>query len=313
MVLSACGGPSATPSAVPATPSASATATATPTSTVAVSDSLDGIKVSGEWGKSPKVEFKAPFAIDKTRVRVIKPGNGAKAQETGYVTVNYYGVNGRTGKKFDDSYSRKATATFPLNQVITGFRTGLAGQAAGSRVLIAMPGSDAYDSSGGSSDGSIKVGDTLVFVVDIVAVSLSQPEGKSVPAVSGQPTVTGGAADKPTVTIGSSSAPTAMSAHSLIEGTGAKVVKGDTVLARYVGYSWKTGKLIDDQFATPSAGLLSSTIPGWQKGLLDKTVGSRVLLVLPPEYGYPKGSNNPPLEAGDTIVYVVDLLFAYKA
>jgi peptidylprolyl isomerase len=31
--------------------------------------------------------------------------------------------------------------------------------------------------------------------------------------------------------------------------------------------------------------------------------------VLPPAEGFPKGSNNPPVEEGDTVVYVVDILF----
>lgn len=278
-----------------------------------MSDSLKAIKVTGERLTEPKVTFKAPFAIDKTRTEVLKAGSGAKASADSYVTIHYYGVNGRTGKMFDESYTGKQTVTFPLDQVITGFRTGLTGQSEGSRVLIAMPGSDGYDAAGGSSDGSIAVGDTLIFVVDLVAVSLTEPSGKAVPAPSGSPSVTGGAADKPVVTIPSTSAPTSMLAATLIEGTGATVSKGDNIRARYVGYSWKTGKLIDDQFATPSDGKLSSTIPGWQSGLLGKKVGSRVLLVLPPESGYPQGSNNPPVEAGDTVVYVVDLLFAYPA
>ena len=41
-------------------------------------------------------------------------------------------------------------------------------------------------------------------------------------------------------------------------------------------------------------------------------VGQRVLLVLPPADGYPQGSNSPPVEAGDTVVYVVDILYAGK-
>ena len=319
--VTACGAPASTPTPVPATPSASASATtsatpspsATPTPTVPVSDSLKAIKVTGERLSAPKVTFTAPFAIDKTRVEVLKAGTGAKASADGYVTVHYYGVNARTGTVFDESYTDQATATFPLGQVIAGFKIGLTGQSEGSRVLIAMPGSDGYDAAGGTSDGSIAVGDTLIFVVDIVAVSLTQPSGKVVAAPSGGPTVTGSAADKPVVTIPSSAAPSAMRVATLIEGTGAAVAKGDVIRARYVGYSWKTGKLIDDQFATASDGELSSTIPGWQSGLVGKKVGSRVLLVLPPESGYPKGSNNPPIEAGDTIVYVVDLLFAYSA
>ena len=179
-------------------------------------------------------------------------------------------------------------------------------------MLLAIPGPDAYDAQGGSPDGSIKVGDTLVFVVDILGAAVSQPSGKVVTPPKGLPTVAGAAADKPTVTMPGTAAPTSMSAVSLIAGTGPKVAKGDTISVRYVGYSWKTGALVDDQW-TPTDGLLSSTIPGWQTGLLGKAVGSRVMLVLPPKDGYPEGSNNPPLEAGDTIVYVIDILYSYKA
>jgi len=312
--LTACGGPASTPTPLPASASpsitGSATPTASPTPTIPVSDSLKSIKVSGTAPAEPKVQFTAPFAIDKTRVEVLKAGTGAKATADGYVTVNYYGVNGRTGKLFDESYTKKPV-TFPLGQVIAGFKTGLTGQSEGSRVLIVMPGTDGYDAAGGRPDGGISVGDTLVFVVDILAVSVNQPSGKAVPAPSGAPSVTGSAADKPVVTIPSSAAPSSMIAANLIEGSGVAVAKGDVVQVRYVGYSWKTGKLIDDQFATPSDGKLSSTIPGWQSGLVGKKVGSRVLLVLPPADGYPQGSNNPPVEAGDTVVYVVDVLFAY--
>lgn len=294
------------------TASATPTASPTPTPTIPVSDSLKSIKVTGTAPAQPKIQFTAPFAIDKTRVQVLKAGTGPKATADGYVTVNYYGVDGRTGKVFDESFAKKPV-TFPLGEVIAGFKTGLTGQSQGSRVLIAMPGKDGYDAAGGSQDGTIAVGDTLIFVVDIVAVSVDQPAGKTVPAPSGAPSVTGGAADKPVVTIPSTPAPTTMVAANLIEGSGIAVSKGDAVRVRYVGYSWKTGKLIDDQFATVSDGKLSSTIPGWQSGLVGKKVGSRVLLVLPPADGYPQGSNNPPVEAGDTVVYVVDLLFAYPA
>lgn len=313
LTLAACGSPSATPSPT-TTASASPTAsdTPTPSPSVPVSNSLDGIKVSGKRLQEPKVTVKAPFAIDQTRTRVIEAGKGPKAPADGYVTVHYHGVNGRTGEVFDESFSEGVAAAFPLDGVITGFKTGLTDQNAGSRVLIAMPGTDAYDAAGGRSDSGIEVGDTLIFVVDILDVSVTGPAGKEVPAPSGLPQVSEGTG-KPTVTIPSGSAPSRMSAHALIEGTGTKLVEGHTIVARYVGYSWKTGQLIDDGFDTPTSGELASTIPGWQTGLLGKRVGSRVLLVLPPEDGFPQGSNNPPVEAGDTVVYVVDLLFAYGA
>ena len=64
--------------------------------------------------------------------------------------------------------------------MVPGFSKGLVGQKQGSRVLIAMPGSDGYDSSGGSPQAGIEVGDTLIFVVDLVAVQLAGPEGTAV-------------------------------------------------------------------------------------------------------------------------------------
>ena len=90
---------------------------------------------------------KAPFAIDQTRVQVLEAGTGAKALADGYVTVHYYGVNGRTGKMFEESYTDGTGVTFSLAQVVAGFKTGLTGQQSGNRVLIAMPGTDAYDAS----------------------------------------------------------------------------------------------------------------------------------------------------------------------
>ena len=138
--LAACSSAPATsatpsPSVTSAVPSATPTPTPTPTPSVSVpvSDSLDAIKVTGERLVAPKVEFKAPFAIDQTRTKVLEEGKGAAALADGYVTVHYYGINARTGKKFDESYSRKQTSTFSLGEVITGFKTGLTGAKAGSR------------------------------------------------------------------------------------------------------------------------------------------------------------------------------------
>ena len=277
-----------------------------------VRTNLDEIKVSGKWGKLPKVTFPAPFAIDKTQAKVLIAGKGAEVTADGPFTFRYYLASGPTGKKLEESFSTKSDFTTAVSGLIKGFQIGLVGKKAGSRVLLAIPGADGYDGQGGSSDGSIKVGDTLVFVVDIMGAAVAQPSGKVVNPPQGLPAVAGGAADKPTVTIPATAAPAAMSAVSLIQGTGAKVAKADTIYVRYVGYSWKTGKLVDDQW-TPSDGTLATTVPGWQTGLLGKAIGSRVLLVLPPKDGYPQGSNIPPVEAGDTVVYVIDILYSYKA
>ena len=52
-----------------------------------------------------------------------------------------------------------------------------------------MPGPDGYDGSGGNPQIDVKIGDTLIFVVDVVAVPLSGPEGSKVAAKTGLPAV----------------------------------------------------------------------------------------------------------------------------
>lgn len=324
LALTACAGspdPSEAPdpsqSASPSgSPSASPSPTPTPTPTIPATSSLEGITVTGERLEAPKVEFDKPLRIDKTRFEVLVPGEGPKAAADGMVTVHYYGVNARTGEVFDQSFSRGAPSSFELAGVIDGFREGLTGQQPGSRVLIAVPGDAGYDEVYQIAPQFAPTGyelfDTLLFVADVIDVSLPGASGATVTPPAGLPTVSAGTG-KPTVTIPAGDAPATMTAQTLIEGTGRKVEAKDSILARYVGYSWKTGEIFDDGFETPTSEELANLIPGWTKGLLGKTVGSRVLLVLPPADGFPEGANNPPVEKGDTVVYVVDLLFAFSS
>ena len=180
---SSAASPSATPSAP--TPSASKTPKPKP---IKASDNFDKVQVTGGFGETPKVKVDSPWAIDKTRAKVLDPGNGPVVGEGQSVEVNYYGVNGRTGKKFDESFSTGKPIGFSLAQVVPGFSKGLVGQHQGSRVLIAMPGKDGYDPMGGNPQAGIKVGDTLIFVVDLVGVQLPGPRGHDRAAEGGTPT-----------------------------------------------------------------------------------------------------------------------------
>lgn len=308
ILLAGCGGdpdPAASPS--PAASAASASPAPSKPS-VAVSSSLDAIKVTGADGKKPKVTFKAPFAIDKTRTEVVSGGDGPRIAEGATVTLDYLGINGRTGKAFDDSYDGDPV-TFNLAQTVPGFSKGLVGQRQGSRVLIAMPGSDGYDASGGNQQIGVEVGDTLLFVVDIVAAPLEGPEGKKVDPKPGLPTVTdkGGV---PEVTMPKSDPPAKLTVQPLIKGAGAEVGPSDTITFDYRWYTWD-GKLLEDSYASgPQQYPVSGLVPGLAKGLTGQTVGSRVMVIVPPADGYPNGNATPKVDPDTTLVFVVDLLFA---
>jgi peptidylprolyl isomerase len=293
-----------------ASPSPSPTPTKTPKpKQIKASNNFDKVTVTGGFGETPKVKVDSPWAIDKTRTKVLDASKGPAVGEGQGVEVNYYGVNGRTGKKFDESFSTGQPIAFSLAQVVPGFSKGLVGQHKGSRVLIAMPGPDGYDPMGGNPQAGIEVGDTLIFVVDLVDVQLAGPEGSAVQPKAGLPTVTDNGG-KPEITIPESNPPTSLEVQPLIKGKGKKIGANDTVTFNYVWVRWSDGKVLEESYSgKPANAPLSGLLPGMVKGLEGQTVGSRVLLVIPPADGYPDGNATPSIKPGEALVMVVDLLF----
>ena len=321
LLLGACGQedpgtPSASPSAPASSasvpPSAAPSASPSPSKKpkpVPASNNLDKVTVSGEYGKPPKVTVKSPWAIDKTRTKVLTPSDGATVKQGQTVEINYHGVDGRTGETFDSSFARGAPVAFSLAQVVPGFSKGLVGQKQGSRVVIAMPGSDGYDSSGGNPQAGIEVGDTLIFVVDLVRVQLAGPQGTAVKPKAGLPTVTV-SKGQPEITVPKTDPPTTLQVQPLIKGKGPKVGESHQITFDYRWVWWSDGKLLEESYSTePATAALSGLLPGMVKGLTGQTVGSRVLLVIPPADGYPDGNPTPSVAPDETLVMVVDLLF----
>ncbi|MBK8462642.1 MAG: FKBP-type peptidyl-prolyl cis-trans isomerase [Nigerium sp.] len=309
--LAACGGPAPSPSPTPSEPGATASASATPTTpAVPASTSIDGITVTGPAGSVPEVRIPTPFAIDETRTRTIREGHGPGALADGVVETHYVGINGRTGDTFDSSWKAGSPQLFLLTQVVPGFGKGLEGAKAGERRLIVLPGSAGYDADGGQPDAGIEVGDTLVFVVDVVSVSVTAATGT---AHQPELPVTVGEADgRPTVTIPTGQQPpTGLVIAPLIVGEQRVVGEHDIVMTHFRSWSWNTGRQIEDNFDAVRSGAIAEAIEGFRKGVVGQPIGSRVLVIVPPAYGYARASQKPPIAAGDTVVFAIDILFSY--
>jgi peptidylprolyl isomerase len=239
-------------------------------------------------------------------------GAGPKVLEDGAVTVNYVGINARTGETFDSSFDRGEPATFPLDGVVAGFQKGLVGQRVGDRVLVAMTGEDGYDGSGGNPQIGVNVGDSLVFVVDIVATTLAGAEGKEVEPKDGLPKVSL-TDDKPQVSIPESDPPTKTALQPLIIGDGAKVKETDVVTTRSVTVLWKDGKVVDDSWDqrwAPDPQTGQTRLEAMQKAMVGQPVGSRLMMVFPPGTAYKNGDRTQGITKDDTVVMVVDILFS---
>ena len=97
-------------------------------------------------------------------------GEGAEATVGKRVVVHYAGVAWSNGKEFDASWNRGDTFDFLLGarEVIEGWDRGVKGMKVGGRRRLTIPPDLGYGSRG--AGGAIKGGETLVFVVDLVAV-----------------------------------------------------------------------------------------------------------------------------------------------
>jgi peptidylprolyl isomerase len=275
---------------------------------------LDSVSVGGTI-KAPTLTLKTmPLSVKATTSRVVTPGNGAKLTKANAITFNYVLVNGKDGEQLESSFgARIASIGLSSASLLLGLSKGLVGQKVGSRVLLAIPPVDAFGAKGIAKAG-LGPTDTVIFLIDLVSATtpLTAATGTVVPPRAGLPTVKVAGAGAATVTVPKTAAPTKLVVQPLIKGSGPAVSAGQSIKVNYTGVLWKNGKKFDasadhgSSFQTQiGAGKVR---PGLDKGLVGQTVGSRVLLVLPPAEGYGVQGSPPLIGPKDTLVYVVDIL-----
>ena len=303
------------------TPDTGGTTSAT---SAAPSVALKAVTATGavDLKTAPKVTLgKTPITSTAVERKVLTPGTGtaATAQDTVRLRAQIY--NGTSGKLLDDGFAEGRDAEgYRLGRadLIAGFTEGLLGATKGSRVAFTIPPAKGFGEQGNTQLG-IAGTDTIVVVADIADVrrGLTQVDGTQAASPAGLPTVAfpNGPTKEPTVTVPKSAAPTETKDATLIEGKGATVEKGQTISAQYHGVLWRDGSVFDSSWQRGAAADfpigVGAVIPGWDKTLVGKKVGSRVLLVIPPKDGYGDAGSGDKIKGTDTLVFVVDILDAY--
>lgn len=126
------------------------------------------------------------------------------------------------------------------------------------------------------------------------------------------PTASGSFGDAPEITYPSETAPTGLHVVVLEEGDGPVVAAGREINVNYHGEIWNGGVFDSSYYRGEPISFpigVGTVIKGWDEALVGKTVGSRVLISIPPEKGY--GSRGVPqagIGGGDTLVFVVDII-----
>jgi peptidylprolyl isomerase len=120
--------------------------------------------------EKPEIDFPGGEPPADLEVKDIWEGDGEVAKAGDTVSVHYVGVAFSSGEEFDASWNRGTPLRFQLGvgQVIPGWDQGVQGMKVGGRRQLTIPAHLAYGDRG--AGGSIKPGETLIFVCDLVAV-----------------------------------------------------------------------------------------------------------------------------------------------
>ena len=120
--------------------------------------------------EKPEIDF--PEGNPPTDLEIVDlvEGDGPEAKPGQNVKVHYVGVAFSTGEEFDASWNRGDAFEFPLGggRVIAGWDQGVAGMKVGGRRKLVIPPHLGYGNRGAGA--RIKGGETLIFVVDLLAV-----------------------------------------------------------------------------------------------------------------------------------------------
>jgi peptidylprolyl isomerase len=243
------------------------------------------------------VELTGPVRAVAPQTRTVWPGTGAALEEDGPVLLHLYAQDGRDGTVLRNTYEDAPEwRTMSVESLGANLHAALAGARVGARLLHL------------EQDDGVPV----VLVVDVLP---TRAAGDPVEPAAGLPAVRTAEDGAPRITVPRDAAPPDdLVVQPLVRGTGPQVEVGQVVTVRFTGVRWSDGKVFDTtwsgdeppQSATIGVG---QVIEGWDQGLLEQTVGSQVMLVVPPSLGY--GGTASDL-ADETLVYVVDILDAHQ-
>ncbi|KIF73687.1 peptidylprolyl isomerase [Streptomyces sp. 150FB] len=324
LVLTACGGggdskkkddgasaPTASASAAPSTPPQAPVPTP-------VASASPMPQIAGAEGKRATITLPKTAPTDKFVVSTLSEGKGATIKSGDYVQAHYTAKIWQSGKDLGSSYDKgghRQFITAGQNTTIPAFSEAVKGKKDGSRILVVAPPAAAFGTQGNPQLGVGKK-DTLVFVFDL-EVMPKRAQGSQASIPKNLPQIKADKDAAATISVPKNDPPAGLVDQVLIQGKGDTVKAGQTIYMQYSGATWKPNEgkpsatLFDDSWKTGAPFITEigtkKVIEGWDKGLVGKKVGSRVLLVIPSAMGYQDKAQGP-IPANSTLVFVADIL-----
>ena len=287
--------------------------------------------VTGEVGEEPEITIPDIEPPDEEISGVISQGSG----EEGLVAADdlvvanvaqYQWTAPGEGEPVEgqSSYETGAPDLIRMDQMPDDITDTLVSQPLDSRAAYVFPPLSEEEQAQAEQMGQPAPEGASVLVIDLME-SFSQ--GAVVPGEQTEegggdlPTVTQGGHSEPVIDVPDTDAPDELEVTPLIEGRGDEVEEGQQIVVQYTGVRWEPedngeNTVFDSSWAqggvpfdTTIGG--GAVIEGWDEGIVGEDVGSRLMLVVPPDLASGDDAEEQGAPEG-TLVFVVDVLGAYE-
>lgn len=277
---------------------------------------FEAVSITGDIGSEPEVEWKGQMSADDLETEVLTEGDGPVLAAGDEVVINYFVGNGFSQRTTYTSYSDE-----PSGQLLTLsddfspiFLAALKDQKIGSRVAV-VGSAEASFGEGGNPELGVGNQDTVLLVMDLSSGVLEKAEGPKTPAAPWVPGLNQDKGVPANFVFTQTPQPTAkLRVSELITGEGPEVKKGDLIVVDYLGQTYQGTKPFDESYSKQPASFgigIGAVIKGWDQALVGKTVGSRVILSIPPNLGYGESGNEQAgIKGTDTLFFIIDILGA---
>ncbi|TPF92517.1 FKBP-type peptidyl-prolyl cis-trans isomerase [Bifidobacterium sp. UTBIF-78] len=269
---------------------------------------IAGVTATGKLGEKPTISFKTPMTVSDGSYVVLQEGDGDVIQDGDRVCAQGIALNVKDGTELMDTWTKN---TPDCSLVVSSSKLS-------STYYDQIKGAKLNTTIGFGVNDQNTSGYSYIMAMTFVSKSkdLEKATGEEVTDVPANlPKVTRDKDGKPSVDMNGQGSVDKLVTQTLIKGSGKTLTDSDTAVVKYTG--WLTnGKQFDsswDKNTTFDADLSASgqIISGWKQGLIGQTVGSQVLLVIPPDQGYGADGSGDTIPGNSTLVFVIDILAAY--
>lgn len=263
----------------------------------------DSVKVTGDFGGELAATFGKPMKTSGLERTVVTAGTGKETKDGTAVSATVSVFNGRTGDLINRQASKPTVGESTTPQILAA---GLRCVPTGSRVVATGPASELFGAEG-NPDLGIAAGDGVVVVTDVAEV-VKPPKADPWPDA---PAVTFDGRRSPEIGEPTGAVPQKVLVDVIRPGTGVKVRAGDQITVNFKTVIWGSGKTVVETYGKGKKPLTYGTndfVPGFTSAVVGQRAGARLLVAVPPEFGYgAAGAESSGISGDDTLLIVIEI------